>query len=325
MRLFLTRRLPGDGFARLSQQREIDVDVWEGDFPPPHDALLARVAGAHGLLCLITDRIDAEVLDRAGPQLRAVSQMAVGVDNIDVPACAARGIAVGHTPGVLTETTADLAFALLLAGARRVVEAARYVQEGRWQTWTPLLLAGRDVHGATLGIVGFGAIGQAVTRRATGFGMRVLYWSRTPKPEIAAAVGAEFRPLPTLLEQSDFVSLHVALTPETHHLIDARALARMPPHALLVNTARGPIVDETALIDALRAGRLGGAALDVVETEPISLANPLLQMENVIVLPHIGSAGVATRTRMADIAVANLLAGIRGEPLLHAFSLPPAR
>ena len=325
MRLFATRHLPGDGFARLVQQREINVDVWEGDFPPPRDALLARVVGAHGLLCLITDRIDAEVLDRAGPQLRVVSQMAVGVDNIDVPACTARGITIGHTPGVLTETTADLAFALLLAGARRVVEAARYVREGQWQSWTPLLLAGRDVHGGTLGIVGFGAIGQAVARRAAGFGMRVLYWSRSPKPEIAAAIGAEYRPLQALLDQSDFVSLHVALTPETHHLIDAQALARMPPHTLLVNTARGPIVDEPALIDALRAGRLGGAALDVVETEPISPANPLLQMENVIVLPHIGSAGLATRTRMADIAVANLLVGIRGEPLLHALPLPPSR
>lgn len=320
-RVFVTRELPGEGFASLCADPELEVSVWPGESPPPPDELRAGVRGADGLLCLITDQVDASVLEAAGPGLRVVSQMAVGVDNIDVGACAARGIPVGHTPGVLTETTADLAWALLMAGARRVVEAAAYVKAGRWQTWAPTMLAGRDVHGATLGIVGFGAIGQAVARRARGFEMRVLYWSRREKPE-AAALGATFVPLERLLAESDFVSVHVALTAETRHLIDAAALGRMKETALLVNTARGPVVDEAALVEALRSGRPGGAALDVTEVEPLPLESPLLELPQVTVLPHIGSASMATRAKMADIAVANLRAGLRGEPLPHAVSAP---
>ncbi len=316
-RVFVTRELPGDLFAALRADVDFELEIWPGDFPPPQDDLLERVRGVDGIVCLITDRIDEAVLEAAGPQLRVVSQMAVGVDNVDVAACTARGIAVGNTPGVLTETTADLVWALILATARRVVESAAFVERGDWRTWGPLLMAGVDVHDRTLGIVGFGAIGQAVARRAQGFGMRTLYWNRTPRPERAAELGAQLRRLDQLLAESDFVSLNVALNEETRHLIDAEALAKMLPHAILINTARGPIVEESALIEALRAGTIGGAGLDVTEVEPVDPASPLLRMDNVIVLPHIGSASLATRAKMADIAVANLRAALADQPLPH--------
>ena len=316
-RVFVTRELPGELFAALRADSEFELDIWLGDFPPPREALLNRARGVDGIICLITDQIDADVLDAAGGQLRVVSQMAVGVDNVDVAACTARGIPVGNTPGVLTETTADIAWALILASARRVVESAEFVKRGDWKTWGPLLMAGADVHGGTLGVVGFGAIGQAVARRAQGFGMRTLYWNRTPRPEQAAELGAQLRSLDQLLAESDFVSLNVALTEDTHHLINADALAKMQSSAMLINTARGPIVDEAALAEALRAGRIAGAGLDVTEVEPIDPTSPLLAMDNVIVLPHIGSASVATRAKMADIAVANLRAALAGEPMPH--------
>ena len=316
-RVFVTRELPGDQFAALRSDPQFQLDIWPGDFPPPREDLLDRVRGADGLLCLITDRIDNAVLDAAGTQLRVVSQMAVGVDNVDVDACTARGIPVGNTPGVLTETTADIAWALILAAARRVVESAEFVKRGDWKTWGPLLMAGVDVHDRTLGVVGFGQIGQAVARRAQGFGMRTLYWNRTPRPERAAQLGAQLRSLDQLLAESDFVSLNVALTDDTHHLIDAEALATMQPGAILINTARGPIVDEAALADALRDGRIAGAGLDVTEVEPIDPASPLLTMNNVVVLPHIGSASLATRAKMADIAVANLRAALADQPMPH--------
>ena len=316
-RVFVTRELPGGNFAALRSDPQFQLDIWPGDFPPPREDLLDRVRGVDGLLCLITDRIDAAVLDAAGAQLRVVSQMAVGVDNVDVAACAARGIPVGNTPGVLTETTADIAWALILAAARRVVESAEFVKRGDWKTWGPLLMAGVDVHDRTLGVVGFGQIGQAVARRAQGFGMRTLYWNRTPRPERAAQLGAQLRSLDQLLAESDFVSLNVALTDDTHHLINAAALAKMQPGAILINTARGPIVDEAALADALRDGRIAGAGLDVTEVEPIDPASPLLTMNNVVVLPHIGSASLATRAKMADIAVANLRAALADQPMPH--------
>lgn len=316
-RVFVTRELPGDQFAALRSDPQFQLDIWPGDFPPPREDLLDRVRGADGLLCLITDRIDADLLDAAGTQLRVVSQMAVGVDNVDVDACTARGILVGNTPGALTETTADIAWALILAAARRVVESAEFVKRGDWKTWGPLLMAGVDVHDRTLGVVGFGQIGQAVARRAQGFGMRTLYWNRTPRPERAAQLGAQLRSLDQLLAESDFVSLNVALTDDTHHLIDAAALAAMQPGAILINTARGPIVDEAALADALRDGRIAGAGLDVTEVEPIDPASPLLTMNNVVVLPHIGSASLATRAKMADIAVANLRAALADQPMPH--------
>ncbi|MDE2967993.1 MAG: D-glycerate dehydrogenase [Chloroflexota bacterium] len=314
-RVFVTRALPGNGFAQLLEDPAFDLDVWPEDFPPPRDELLARVAGVDGLVCLITDTIDGQVLDAAGSQLRVVSQMAVGVDNVDVAACAERGIPVGNTPGVLTDTTADMAWALILASARRVVEAAEYVKDGEWKTWTPTQIAGIDVHGATLGIIGFGAIGQAIARRAQGFGMRVLCWNRSPRPKEAAAVGAEQSEFDLVLSQSDFVCVSIALTDDTRDLIDARAFELMKPGAILVNTARGPIVDEDALAAALRDGQIGGAGLDVTAVEPLSMDSPLLTMDNVVVLPHIGSASMATRGKMADMAVANLRAGLAGQPL----------
>jgi lactate dehydrogenase-like 2-hydroxyacid dehydrogenase len=290
--------------------------VWEGDLPPTRPELLAAVGGCVGVLTLLTDRVDEELLDRAGPGLRVVSNYAVGYDNIDVRACAARGVAVGNTPGALTETTADFAFALILAAARRIPEASRFVQAGKWTSWGPLLLLGSDVSGATLGIVGFGRIGQAVARRARGFGMEILYSSRTAvDPAIEAELGARQVPLAELLAQSDFVSLHVSLGPETRHLIDTAALTLMKPTAILVNTARGPVVDSAALFAALRDRRIGGAALDVTDPEPLPLDDPLLGLDNCLIVPHVASATTATRGRMAQMAAANLIAGLRGEPL----------
>lgn len=312
-RVFATRTLPGAAFQRLAS--EVELAVWPGPGAPPPGALRAGAAGCEGLLCLLTDRIDGSLL-AACPRLRVVSSCSVGVDHIDLEAARARGVAVGHTPGVLTETTADLAFALLLAAARRVAEADRFVREGGWtpeRRWEPELLLGRDVFGATLGVVGLGAIGRAVARRAAGFGMRVLGWSRSRR-EVPGVVGVDFE---TLLAESDFVTLHVALAPETRGLLDAAALARMKRGAVLVNTARGGIVDETALADVLAGGRLAAAGLDVFAEEPLPAASPLRALPNVVLLPHIGSASIATRERMTELAVENLLAGLAGKPLPH--------
>jgi len=306
-RVFVTRRLPGDAVERLRATAE--VDLWEGDLPPPHDALVARTSGADGLICLLTDTVDAALL-AASLRLRVISNVAVGYDNIDVAAATARGIPVGNTPGVLTETTADLAFALILAAARRIVEAERFVRDGRWRTWDPNLLLGYDAHGATIGIVGMGKIGRAVARRAEGFGMRIIYASRAP-----ADVPYERVPLDELLARADVVTLHVPLTAETRHMIDAATLARMKRTAVLVNTARGPVVDQAALARALEEGRIAAAGVDVTEVEPIPPDDPLLRAPNVVILPHIGSASHATRERMAAMAVDNCLAGLRGERL----------
>ena len=313
-RVFVTRRLPGAALERLAGH--CALEVWSGAGAPPAQALRDGCRDAEGLLCLLTDAIDAPLL--AGcPRLRVISSCSVGVDHIDLPAARARGIPVGHTPGVLVETTADLAFALLLAAARRVAEADRFVRDGRWSfehRWDPEALLGRDVHGATLGIVGLGAIGRAMARRAAGFGMRVLGWSRTPR----ALPGVEACAFEALLARSDFVTLHVALTPQTRNLLDARALGLLRPGAILVNAARGGIVDEAALAAALSSGRIAAAALDVFASEPLDPASPLLAAPNLLLTPHIGSASIATRTRMADLAVENLLAGLEGRPLPHA-------
>jgi lactate dehydrogenase-like 2-hydroxyacid dehydrogenase len=313
-RVFVARRIPAAGLDAIAAACELDV--WEDELPPPRDELLARVAGCDGILTLLTDRVDDALLDAAGPGLKVVSNYAVGHDNIDGAACARRGIAVGNTPGALTETTADLAWALILAASRRVVEGDRYVHDGRWRTWGPLLLMGSDIHGATLGVVGLGRIGQAVARRALGFGMTVLYSSRNEVAEdLESELRATYVSLPELLERSDIVSLHVSLAPDTRGLIDAAALARMKPTAVLVNTSRGPVVDQAALAAALRDGVIAAAGLDVTDPEPIPADDPLLALENCIVLPHIASATLATRGRMAAMAAANLLAGVRGEPL----------
>lgn len=322
-RVLVTREIPAIGLRLL---RDVAyVDVWDRPMPPPRDELLRRVAGVDGLLALLTDRVDEDLLEAAGPELRVVSNLAVGYDNIDLVACARRGVAVGNTPGVLTEATADLAFALLLAAARRLPESAALVAQDRWLTWDPLLLLGKDVSGATLGIVGFGRIGREVARRARGFGMRVLAHSRRRAPEeVYRELGAEPVAFDTLLDQSDFVSVHVDLSAETWHLIDAAALARMRPGAVLVNTSRGPVVDQAALADALRSGHLFAAALDVTDPEPMRADDPLLALPNCLVVPHIGSATQRTRDRMAEKAARNVIAGIRGEPLPDPVALPAA-
>jgi glyoxylate reductase len=299
-RVFVTRRLPGDALGRL--EAEHDVSVWPEPEPPPVDELRAGAADAEGLLALLTDRIDAELL-AAAAALRAISNYAVGVDNIDLEAATARVIPVGNTPDVLTDSTADLAVALMLGIARRLVEGDAYVRRGEWRTWRPNLLLGRDLHGATVGIVGFGRIGRAVARRLEGFGCELPHTS-------GAGRGVE---LSELLARSDFVTLHCPLTPETRGLIGDEALARMKPTAYLVNTARGPIVDTDALARALQTGRIAGAALDVTDPEPLPGDHPLLEAPGLLVLPHVGSATHSTRERMAEMAVDNLLAGLAGE------------
>jgi glyoxylate reductase len=303
MRVFVARRLPGGALDRLAAEHE--VEVWPERLPPPRAELLARAPELEGLLALLTDRVDAELIDSA-PRLRAISNYAVGVDNIDVEAATARGIPVGNTPGVLTDTTADLAVALMLGIGRRLVEGDAFVRRGEWRTWEPDLLLGRDLHQATVGIVGFGRIGQATARRLEGFDCTVLHTSRSG--------GVPFE---ELLERSDFVSVHTPLTPETRGLIDDEALRRMKDTAYLVNTARGPVVDTDALTRALHAGEIAGAALDVTDPEPLPADHPLLEAPNLLVLPHLGSATHATRERMADMAVDNLLAGLRGERMPH--------
>jgi glyoxylate reductase len=312
-KVFVSRVIPEDGLVPIRAATQ--ATIWPEDLPPPRAALLEAIAGCDGVVTLLTDRVDDEFLDAAGPQLKVVSNYAVGFDNVDVPACTARGVAVGNTPGVLTETTADLAFALLMASARRLPEGDRYVRAGKWKTWGPLLLLGPDVHGATIGIVGFGRIGQAVARRAMGFGMTVVYHDvHRADAEVEAQFGATFLPLEDLLPRADFVSLHVNLTPDTKGLIDREKLSWMKPTAVLVNTSRGPVVNGADLAEALRAGTIFGAALDVTDPEPIRTDDPLLSLDNCIVVPHIASASRATRGKMAEMAAANLLAGVAQPP-----------
>jgi glyoxylate reductase len=313
-RVFVARQIPTEGMEPL--QAVADVAVWPDELPPPRDALLDAVAGCDAVLTLLTDRVDDEFLDAAGPQLKVVSNYAVGFDNVDVAACTRRGVPVGNTPGVLTDTTADLAFALMLAAGRRLPEGDRYVRDGRWRTWGPLLLLGPDIHGATIGIVGFGRIGQAVARRALGFGMTIVYHDvQRAAAAVETAYAAEFLSLEELLARSDFVSLHVNLTPETRGLIDAEKLGWMKRSAVLVNTSRGPVVDHLALAGALHDGGIFAAALDVTDPEPIPVDHPLVGLDNCLIVPHIASASLATRARMAEMAAANALAGLRGERL----------
>jgi glyoxylate reductase len=302
-RCFVTRRLPGPALDRLAVAHEIEV--WPERLPPGKHELARQARTADGLLTLLTDPIDASLIAGAA-RLRAISNYAVGYDNIDLVAATARGIAVGYTPDVLTEATADLTFALLLAAARKLPEAAISVERGDWLTWEPARYLGHDVHGATLGIIGLGRIGRAVATRAEGFEMKVIHSSE-----------GSGEPLDGLLERSDFVSLHCPLTPATHHLIHADALSRMRRTAILINTARGPIVDQVALGEALAAGTIAGAALDVTDPEPIGADDPLLRAPNLIVVPHIGSATRSARERMAELAVENLLAGLEGRAMPH--------
>jgi glyoxylate reductase len=311
-RCFVTRELPGPALDRLRARHE--VEVWPERMPPPYEEFAARAADAHGLLTLLTDRVDAALIEHC-PVLRAVSNYAVGYDNIDVDAAAARGIAVGNTPDVLTDATADLTFALLLAAARKLPEAMSAVAQGDWVTWEPGRFLGAAVQGAALGIVGMGRIGRAVAQRALGFDMTVRYSGGSGLEAGSASVSEV--PFDALLERSDFVSIHCPLTPATHHLINADTLARMRPTAILINTARGPIVDQVALTQALESGQIAGAALDVTDPEPPAPDDPLLSAPNLLVVPHIGSATRSAREKMADLAVDNLLAALDDRPMPH--------
>ncbi len=312
-KVFVTRLIPAKGLNAILEY--CDAEVWTDELPPPREVLLEKVRGKHGLLSLLTDRIDGEVMDAAGPGLKVISNHAVGVDNIDLAAATSRGLPVGNTPGILTDATADFAFALLMAAARRVVEGDRFVRAGRWKTWGPSLLLGPDITGATLGIVGFGRIGQAVAKRAAGFNMRILYCDPNINERSADDSLGEQVDLDTLLRESDFVSIHTPLLAETHHLFGRETLSKMKKTAILINTARGPVVDPQALYQALTEGWIAGAALDVTEPEPIPMDSPLLGLENLIICPHIASASVHTRDQMSWMAAQNLISGLKGERL----------
>jgi glyoxylate reductase len=311
-KVFVTRAIPEKGFEIIKDF--CDVEVWPNELPPTRDELLQHVRGVDGLLCLLTDKVDGAIMDEAGPQLKVISNHAVGFDNIKVNAATARKIPVGNTPDVLTDATADFAFALMIAVARRINEAERYVHDGKWKTWGPMTLLGVDLKDATLGLVGFGRIGKAMARRAIGFDMRVIYYNpgeKKPDHDVKAA-RVDFE---TLLEASDFISLHTPLTPDTRHLIDSEAISKMKPNAVLVNTARGPVVDLDALYEALKEQRIFGAGLDVTDPEPLPLDSPLLNLDNIIITPHIASASKTTRDKMSWMAAKNLIAGLKGERL----------
>jgi lactate dehydrogenase-like 2-hydroxyacid dehydrogenase len=311
-RVVITRRPPGEAVAAIAA--ETDVWLWDEDRPIPVEELHRRVAGAAGLYCMLTDAIDQGLLG-AGPLLQVISTMAVGVDNIDLAACTERGIPVGHTPDVLTETTADTAFGLIVVAARRLGEGRDYVRAGHWQRWEPDLLLGQDVHSSTLGIIGLGRVGRAIARRGFGFGMRVLYHSRHRNPIAEAELGVLYREFRDLLAESDHVVVATPLTEETRHLIGASELRIMKPTATLVNISRGATVDPDALLAALRAGTIAAAGLDVTEPEPIPADHPLVQLDNCFIIPHLGSSSRQTRQAMANLAADNLLAGLGGKRL----------
>jgi glyoxylate reductase len=313
-KVFITRRLP----TQLQRLEEVaNVEVWPERQPPPYEVLLEKAKEVDGLVCLLTDQIDQQLI-QVGNTLKVISQMAVGFDNIDIPTATAQRIPVGNTPGVLTDATADLTWALLMAAARRVVEADRFVRSHLWQTWEPDLLLGPDIAGATLGIVGLGRIGQAVARRAKGFGMRIIYTSRYRcNSELEQNLGVEFADFASLLQISDFVTIHTPLSSDTYHLFGETQFALMKQSAILINTARGAIVNPDALYQALRTGEIAGAAIDVTEPEPIPTDSLLLTLDNLIITPHIGSASLQTREKMANMAIDNLIAGLKGERLPH--------
>ena len=317
-KVFVTRIIRDKGLDLVREACQ--ADIWPEKLPPSREVLLERVRGVDGMLCLLTDRVNGEVMDAAGPRLKVISNHAVGFDNIDVAAATERGIPVGNTPGILTDATADMAFALMMAAGRRVVEAEKFLHAGKWKTWGPSMLLGVDFAGATLGIIGFGRIGQAVAKRATGFDMRVLYYdpgASAPDP-VLPAVSTD---LDTLLRESDFVSVHVPLTPETRHMVDAEFLAKLKSNAVLVNTARGGVLDQSALYKTLKEQRIFAAALDVTDPEPLPLDSPLLGLDNCIIVPHIASASVQSRDMMAFLSAKNLIAGVNGERLPYCVNL----
>jgi len=312
-KVFVSRIIPEQGLEMIGEVAEIEV--WQDELPPPYDVLLDQVRSLDGLVCLLTDRIDEELLQTAGNRLKVISQMAVGFDNIDVATATKLGIPVGNTPGVLTDTTADFAFTLLMSAARRVVEGERFVKAGRWKTWGPTLLMGHDIHGATLGLIGFGRIGRAMAKRAAGFDMRILCYDPFIDEDAARELGAESCPFEAVLAEADFLTLHVSLTADTHNLIGKREFEMMKRTCVLINSSRGPVVDPKALYNALSNSDIAYAALDVTEPEPISTDDPLLTLDNCLIVPHIASSSVATRTKMATMTAANLAAGLRGERL----------
>lgn len=309
-KIYITRLFPKEIVEKLSDY--FHVEMWkEESIPVPREVLLREIEDADGLICLLTEKIDEEVLQQAR-QLKVISNVAVGYNNIDVQTAAKKGIIVTNTPEVLTETTADLTFALLMAAARRVVEASDFLRKGEWGAWSLMQLTGQDVYGATLGIIGLGRIGEALVRRAKGFDMNVIYYNRTRKKEKEEQLGIHYRELADLLQQSDFVCLMLPYSDEVHHLIGKEELSLMKSNAILINTARGGIVDEAALYYALKEGQIGGAGLDVFEQEPVSVDHPLLSLPNVVALPHIGSASVKTRMKMALLACDNMMNVLTG-------------
>ena len=306
--VLVTRRLPQEALDRIAAR--CDMTLYDGEGVMARDQLLTGVAGKAGAITLLTDRVDDEFLDAAGPQLKIVANCAVGFDNIDVEACTRHGVLACNTPEVLTETTADTAFALIMAAARRIAEGDRFVRSGAPWIWGPLMMLGQDVHHATLGVVGFGRIGQTLARRARAFSMRVIYYDMfRPPAEVEQELAAQYQDLEDLLRESDFVSLHTSLTSQTRHLINAERLAMMKPTAVLVNTSRGPVIDEAALAEALKQGQIFAAGLDVFEREP-DVHPGLLVCDNAVLIPHLGSATVKTRLAMAGLAVDNLLAAL---------------
>ena len=309
-KIYVTRDIGERGLKIIRQH--FDTEVWPEYAPPPKKTIIEKAKNADALATLLSDKIDGEIFD-AAPKLKIVSQLAVGFDNIDIPEATKRGIYVTNTPEVLTDTTADFAWALLLAVARRVAEADKYIRTGQWKVgWHPNMMAGRDVYGTTIGVVGAGRIGYAVAKRATGFDMKILFYDVVPRPEIEK-LGAKKADLDTLLKQSDFVSIHVPLMKETHHLINEQKLRLMKKTAYLINNSRGPVVDEKALYKALKEGWIAGAGLDVFEQEPIPVDSPLLKLDNVVVAPHISSASLETRSRMAEMVAENLVAFFEGK------------
>lgn len=315
-RVFVTRRIPAAGLDRVLAQ--CDAQVWDESLPPARETLLSKLPGCHGVLTLLTERVDAEFMDACGPDLKVISNFAVGFNNIDVAEATRRGIKVGNTPGVLTDATADLAFALMIAAGRRVCESQDYIHDGKWKTWEPLGHIGVDLVGRTVGIVGMGRIGYAMAKRCHGgWNMRVLYTGRSRSEQAEQELGAQRVELDTLLAESDFVSVHTSLNESTKGLFNAAAFAKMKRTAVFINTARGPICVQQDLYEALRSGQIFAAGLDVTEPEPILLDDPLLTLPNCVIAPHIASATISSRNGMANIAADNLLAGLAGQPLRH--------
>jgi glyoxylate reductase len=308
--VLVTRSYP-EGSTQPLYDAALDVHQWPDEQPMSRSRLLQEVSGVQGILAAITERVDQELLD-AAPSLEVVAEYGVGYDNIDVPACTRRGVVVCNTPGVLAETTADLTWALILGASRRVGEGIEFVKQGRWQAWSPNVILGRDVHHRTLGVVGLGAIGWQVARRALGFDMRVVYVSTRPHPELEALAPVTRVDLDTLLRESDFVSIHVALTPHTRHLFSTVQFNAMKKTAYLINVARGAVVDQQALFEACRDGAIAGAAIDVTDPEPMRANDPLLTLPNVVVVPHIGSSTIGTRIRMGTLASENIVAVLTG-------------